>query len=110
MNQIDIHYYTRTGGEKKVIPVLYDVEDNKDLCMQIMHCRIGLPHEEMPSWLHPEKFELITHMREGLQIIDYSEHHETELRTLDADFFRYKVYSEILFREQQRLNDAFAQC
>lgn len=104
MNQIDIHYYTRVGGEKKVIPVLYDVEDRQEQAMQIMHCTIGLPQNEMPAWLHPEKFDLITHKREGMQIIDYSEHHDTELRTLDADFFRYKVYSEILFREQQRQN------
>lgn len=109
MNQIDI-YYTRSGGERKVIPVLYDVEEMKEMSMQIMHCTIGLPKEEMPSWLHPEKFDLITHMREDLQIIDYSGPHEAELRTLDADFFRYKVYSEILFREQQRQNDTFAEC
>jgi cobyrinic acid a,c-diamide synthase len=110
MNQIDIHYYTRTGGEKKVIPVIYDVEDRKDQCMQIMHCRVGLAQHEMPTWLYPEKFDLITHMREGMQIIEYSPHQDAELRTLDADFFRYKVYSEILFREQKRLADSYGQC
>jgi hypothetical protein len=110
MNQIDIHYYTRTGGEKKVIPVLYDVEDREDQSMQIMHCTIGLPKHEIPSWLHPLKFDLITHLREGMQIIDYSVPHDTELRTLDADFFRYKVYSEILFREQNRLNENMGHC
>jgi hypothetical protein len=109
MNQIDI-YYTRTGGEKKVIPVLYDVEERTDLAMQIMHCTISLPQDEMPNWLHPQKFDLITHRHDELQMIDYEEHHEAFLRTLDADLFRYKVYSEILFREQQRLGGMHPEC
>lgn len=110
MNQIDIHYYTRTGGEKKVIPVIYDVENRQEECMQIMHCEIGLPESEQPAWLHPRKFDLITHVREDLQIIDYSSQHDTELRTLDADFFRYKVYSEIMFRELNRMKEAMIDC
>ncbi len=110
MNLIDIHYSTRAGGEKKVIPVMYDVEDCEDECMQIMHCTIGLPKSELPAWLYPIQFDLITHLRDGMQIIDYTIQDEAELRTLDADFFRYKVYSEILFREQSRQNAAFDRC
>ena len=87
-----------------MIPVLYDVEDIKDECLQIMHCTVGLPHHELPTWLHPAKFDFITHLCEGMQIIDYPEDEVAELRTLDADFFRYKVYSEIMFREQRRRN------
>ena len=110
MQQIDIHYYTRTDGERKVIPVLYDVEEKTEQCMQIIRCTVNLPKNEVPAWLYPQKFDLITHIREGMQVIDYSANHSAELRTLDAEFFRYKVYSEIVFREQKRLADAFAQC
>jgi hypothetical protein len=109
MNRIDI-YYTRTGGEKKVIPVLYDVEEMKDTSTQILHCTVSLPKEEIPNWLYPERFDFITHLREDLNIIDYGGPRELELRTLDADFFRYKVYSEILFREQQALDETHLEC
>ena len=110
MQQIDIHYYTATGGEKSVIPVTYDVEDHKDECMQIIHCTVGLPQNETPSWLHSRKFELITHIREGIQLVDYVASANHELKTLDAEFFRYKVYSEIVFREQRRLSGSLAEC
>ena len=110
MEQIEIHYYTATSGEKKVIPVTYNVEDHKDECMQIIHCSVGLPKNEIPSWLHPLTFNLITHIREGIQLVDYAASANHELRTLDAEFFRYKVYSEIVFREQRRLNGALAEC
>ena len=109
MKQIDIHYFTRTEGEKKVIPVLYDVEERQDQGMQIMRCRIGLPENELPAWLNPEQFNLITHTRDGMQIIDYGTYQNPELRTIDADFFRYKVYSEIVFRERKYLSDGW-QC
>lgn len=110
MNQIDIHYYAPSNGEKKVIPVYYDIEDNKEHCMQVIRCRIGLSKSEMPDWLHPSKFDLITHIREGMQVADYSAVGNSELRTLDAEFFRYKVYSEIVFREQRALARKYNSC
>ena len=97
MKQIDIYYYAAASGEKKVIPVLYDVEQRTEGGVQVIHCTVGLPDSQIPGWLHPNKFDLITHLREDMQVIDYNAGHE--LRTLDAEFFRYKVYSEILFRE-----------
>lgn len=110
MEQIDIHYYTHNGKEKKIIPVLYDVEDKGDQCLQIIRCTVGLPTNEIPVWLHPQKFDLITHIREGMQVIDYGKEPDGELRTLDAEFFRYKVYSEILFKEQKRSAGEFSDC
>ena len=101
MKQIDIHYFAPSNGEKKVIPVLYDVEDQMEHCMQIIRCTVGLPNNEMPAWLYPRKFDLITHIREDMHVVDYNPVNNAELRTLDAEFFRYKVYSEILFKEQK---------
>lgn len=110
MNQIDIHYYAPSSGEKKVIPVLYDVENNEEHCMQIIHCTVGLSKAEIPSWLHPHKFNLITHIRDGMQVADYGPAGSAELRTLDAEFFRYKVYSEIVFKEQRARSKKYDVC
>lgn len=111
MQQINIHYYTKAGGEKKVIPVMYAVEQHEaDPCRQIIHCHVGLPKAEMPKWLHPQTFDLMTHISDDINVVEYDTSRDTELRTLDAEFFRYKVYSEILFRELKKLSKKQPNC
>ena len=104
MQHIDIHYYTKSGGEKKVIPVMYNVEQTvTDPCRQIIHCKVDMPNGDVPAWLHPQKFDLLTHICDDINVVDYNAIRDPELRTLDSEFFRYKVYSEILFRELKKI-------
>ncbi len=71
---------------------------------------MGLPTEAMPDWMRPGHFELITHVRDGIQLVDYNASQPSEMPTRDADAFRYKVYSEIFFCEQSARQAAFAEC
>jgi hypothetical protein len=94
VRQISIYYYPKQGGEKKVIPVNYEVEQRDDLLIKIIHCTVALSTAEIPDWLRPCEFDLIVHPGNVVAAKDAAD--ETFLSMLDADAFRYKVYGKIV--------------
>lgn len=100
MTQIDIQFAAGSSGQK-TFPILYAVENREEECMQIFRCTIGLPPAKVPAWLPTTEFDLITHVRDGMQLVDYNASRRYEPSTQEAEAFRYKVYSEIFFQEEE---------
>lgn len=78
--------------------------------MQIFRCTVDMPNGTLPEWLHPGKFELQTHIREDVAMVDYTATLSTMPDTPQTDEFLYKVYAEIYFREFRRRNGQFPVC
>lgn len=109
MKQIDIRFAAGNGGQNTV-PVFYAVENREEDCTQIFRCTIGLPPARLPSWLHTTQFDLVTYVRDGVQLVYYNASRTIEPCTLEAEAFRYKVYAEIFFQERKKERDKFAHC
>lgn len=108
MKQIDVHF--STGNAQKTFPVTYAVENHEEECMQIFRCTVGLPQTQLPSWLNCGQFKLVTHVRDGLHLVDYNASWNGQPTTTEAESFRYKVYAEIYFNEMRRRHEALAHC
>src|SRR5438105_9733621 len=98
MKQIDVQFAAGNTNQK-TFPVFYAVEHRENDCIQILRCTIGLPHTQLPAWLSPGQFELVTHTRDGVQLVDYNASLHDQPHTHDGELFRYKVYAEIFFQE-----------
>jgi hypothetical protein len=109
MKQIDVHFSAGTG-DLKTIPVYYALENREEACIQIIRCVIGHPGSKLPSWLKTREFDLVTHIRDGVRLVDYNASHNVELKGWDAESFRYKVYTEIYFQERGKHMDKFYEC
>jgi hypothetical protein len=108
MRQVDIQFEAG-NSDQTIFPVFYAVENREEECVQIFRCRVGLPPTQLPSWLRPIQFDLITHVREGFQFVDYNAS-DIKPNTPEAEFFLYKVYAEIFFHEMRRRGDSFPEC
>jgi hypothetical protein len=109
MKQIDVHY-SAGCGELNTIPVYYALENKEEACIQIIRCVIGHPGTQLPAWLHIREFDLVTHVRDGVRLVDYNASMDYGLKGWDAEAFRYKVYTEIYFRERGKHMDKFYEC
>lgn len=109
MKQIDVQFAAGNGGQK-TFPIVYAVENREEECMQIFRCTIDLPVTKMPSWLPAKHFDLVTHIRDGMQLVDYNASLVEGPVTQDTDAFRYKVYAEIFFQEKRKRKEAFPSC
>jgi|ERR1044072_49597 hypothetical protein len=109
MKQIDIHFPTGNSGQK-IFPVFYAIEHGEDECIRILRCNIGLPQSQLPSWLATKQFELVTHVRDGVHMVDYNASLRNQPQTYEADSFRYKVFTEIYFHELRTKKDKFIPC
>ncbi len=110
MKQIDIPFTPPGSKANQTIPVCYALENREEACIQIIHCKVALPPAQLPAWLQPGAFELVTHVRDGMQLVDYNATAGRGLSTQDSDAFRYKVYSEIFFRERAKNEQSFSAC
>lgn len=108
MRQFDIQI--STGKDEETFPVYYAVENYEEDCMQIFRCKVNMPKVQLPSWLSPGEFELITHVREDVQMVDYSASMSSMPNTPQTDEFLYKVYAEIFFREYRRRAGQYPEC
>ena len=52
--------------------------------MQIIKCTVGLPGTTLPAWLESTHFELVTHIRDGVRLVDYNASHGMNLKGWDA--------------------------
>jgi hypothetical protein len=109
MKQIDVHFSTGCG-EQRTIPVFYALENREEACIQIIKCKVGLSESKLPAWLETPHFDLVTHIRDGVRLVDYNASHGMTLKGWDAESFRYKVYTEIYFRERGKHMDIFFEC
>lgn len=107
MKQINIQF--AVGNGQKIFPVFYAVENREEDCLQIFRCSVALPDTQRPSWLCPSEFELVTHIRDGVQMVDYNASAHQPC-SLEEEWFRYKVYAEILFQEMRKRSGKFPQC
>jgi hypothetical protein len=108
MRQFDIQI--SMGTCEKTFPVYYAVENHEEGCLQIFRCTVDLPTGQLPSWLTPGQFELVTHIREDVHMVDYTASLSTMPNTPQTDEFLYKVYAEIHFREFRRRGGQFPEC
>src|SRR3954470_5162332 len=95
--RLQINYEMVSGSEITTIPVTYEVNENAELSLKIIKCRVDLPGEAIPSWLFPHHFEISSHNRYGFYVTNYD---DKDIRTPDAAFFRYKVYADIMLHER----------
>jgi hypothetical protein len=109
MKQIDV-YFSAGCGAQSTIPVFYALENKEEDCIQIIKCMIGLPGSNLPAWLETPQFELVTHIRDGVRLVDYNASNGMNVKGWDAEAFRYKVYTEIYFRERGKHLDKFYEC
>ena len=98
-NCLQIYYQLATDPNKSVqIPMRYRmIVDDADLCTKTVYCDVDLPHEKIPSWLKPATFEMVNHYRSGIHVIHYN---DGKVRNMDAEFFRYKLFAEIMLKER----------
>lgn len=99
--RILIAYKLADGNGIINIPVVYEVEEDTALCLKIIRCRVDLPESALPAWLYPITFEISTHNRYGFHVTSYN---DKDVRTLDAEFFRYKAYADIVLQERLHSN------
>jgi hypothetical protein len=105
----EIHIQFAIGSGQKTFPVFYAVEDRKEDCLQIFRCTVALPEPQLPAWLCPGKFDLVTHVRDGIQVIDYNASSH-QPNSAEEEWFRYKVYAEIFFHERRKHKTELAEC
>ncbi len=110
VKQIDVPFAASEGATPRSVPVFYAVENRTDDCVQIFRCKVGLPEHKIPDWMQPGHFELITHIIGDLQLVDYNASLQHHFTSRQAEAFRYKVYSEIFFREQHLKENVFFAC
>lgn len=108
MGQIDI--LISMDENEETIPVYYAVENHVEECLQIFRCKVAAPDGQLPAWLCPGKFDLVTHIRDGVHLVDYSASLSTMPDTPQTDAFVYKVYAEIHFREYRKRNGQYPEC
>jgi hypothetical protein len=108
MGQFDIEI--NMGSYNKNLQVFYAVENRVEECLQIFRCRINAPNTQLTEWLSPGKFDLVTHIREGVQLVDYAASFSALPDSPKTDEFIYKVYAEIHFREFRRKAGQYPEC
>ncbi len=109
MRQIDVHF---TGGNtaQKTFPVSYAIENREEHYIEILRCTVDLPQTQLPAWLGHGRFDLVTHVRDGMRLVDYNASAHNWPPTHEAESFRYKVYAEIVLHEIHRKKNSLAAC
>lgn len=96
--EIEVHYQlVKKPGETVAVPIQYKVVDDTEQCIKTVYCAVNLPEDSIPHWLSPAVFSIVNHYHKGMHRIDYN--HE-EVDNVDAEFFRYKMYADIMVRER----------
>jgi hypothetical protein len=93
-----IRYSPRGDQQDVSIPLLYNKEDEDNI--QVLTCRVNMPYPQIPSWLHPHKFQLRA-LYDGNTYMPLM--NETSGNyTLDAALFMEKAQEEILTAEKRK--------
>lgn len=97
-NCLKVDYQLASNPSESVqIPIRYRVVEDTDLCIKTVYCDVDLPRERIPKWLKPSSFEMVNHYKAGMHVIHYN---DGEVNNIDAEFFRYKLYSDIMLKER----------
>lgn len=89
------------------IPIRYHIVEDVEHCIKTVHCYVDLPERAIPSWLHPTSFEMVNHYQSGLHMIYYKDKEEI---SIDVEFFRYKLYAEIMLVERLKEGRKMEHC
>ena len=109
MKQIHVQFPIGKSGQN-TIPVSYAIEHREEEFTRIFRCSVGLPPAQLPGWLANGQFELVTHVRDGVHMVDYNASLRNQPRTHEADSFWYKVYTEIFFHELHAKREKLLHC
>jgi hypothetical protein len=105
---IQIQYQPPTDPNEFLdIPVQYKVVDDTEQCIKTVYCTVDLPTSGIPQWLNRTSFEMVTHYRSGVHIVHYYDH---EVTNIDAEFFRYKLYADIMLIEKLKEGKEMEHC
>lgn len=107
-HRIEVKYQLATDPEEVVnVPVRYKLTDDGELCIKILHCEVDLPETNVPGWLMPRSFQIINHYKAGMHIIHYN---DLDVSNMDAEFFRYKLYADIMLKERLKEGVGMEHC
>lgn len=106
--KIEVAYQLATNPDETLtIPVRYKLTDDADLCIKVLQCEVDLPETSIPGWLIPTSFKIVNHYKAGMHIIHYN---DIDVSNMDAEFFRYKLYADIMLKERLKEGQGMEHC